>query len=171
MAYDVETYMSKDIITAHWTESMNSAYSKMTQAKIRHLPVVNDKGLLVGIISDRDFQRAMVKDPSSVAGYYDKVDFDSESKVRDFMSQPVRAVDEKTDLKTVARLMVKNKISAVLVVNAKSRPVGIITHEDLLKVLVEILDTNTPEFAEGFEEFVYNSPVGPIATSLSQIGI
>ena len=41
----------------------------MRSARIRHLPVVTDQGLLVGIITDRDVRRAAASDAPPLAEY------------------------------------------------------------------------------------------------------
>lgn len=171
MSIKVEQIMCEDIVTAHWTEDLGSAYKKMSRLGIRHLPVVDDRGELVGIISDRDFQRAMRTDTSYDSNYVMRAEFEAEALVRDYMSQPVKSVDESTDVKTVAHMMIEQKISAVLVINDDYKMVGIVTHEDLLQVLVDILDDRVETTFDEVESLAYNSPIGAVATSLSQAGI
>ncbi len=171
MSIKVDQIMSDDIVTAHWTEDLGSAYKKMVRLEIRHLPVVDDRGDLVGIISDRDFQRAMRTDTSYDSNYVMQAEFEGEALVRDYMTQPVKSVDASTDLKSVAHLMIDKKISAVLVVDDDYKMVGIVTHEDLLQVLVDILDDRTESVFEEVEGFAYNSPIGSVASTLSQAGI
>ncbi|NOZ82584.1 MAG: CBS domain-containing protein [Euryarchaeota archaeon] len=57
-------------------------------------------------------------------------------KVHEYMSSPVVAVPESATLEHVRNLMVKNRISRVLVVEG-SKPVGIVTHRDIAKLLAD----------------------------------
>jgi len=170
MAIKVDRIMSKNLVTAHWTEELNSAYNKMRRLGVRHLPVVADQGEIIGIISDRDFQRAMTYDESQPS-YCLKAEFANNSLVRDFMSQPVVTVNDHMDVKTVAHLMIEKKISAVLVINRLNRAIGIVTHEDLLKMLVGILDQQDESVFEELEGIAYNSSIGTATTALAQAGV
>ena len=136
--------MSGKLITIGWNEPMEKAFELMESHKLRHLPVLDESGNMLGIVSDRDVQRAMKaelvwaeairqKVPS-----FESVEFDPDAKVRHYMSWPVKSVDYHTDLRLVAGMMVSEKISAVLVTK-NDRHVGIVTTEDLLKVLMSLL--------------------------------
>ena len=51
--------MSKDLITAGPEMTIFDAKNLMTEKKIRHLPIVDGSGKLLGIVSDRDMRDAM----------------------------------------------------------------------------------------------------------------
>ena len=141
MKQPIQETMSKDLITVGWKETVEAAYHRMQDCRIRHLPVTNERGDVVGILSDRDVQRAMVSILEKGPGRHPRtetVHFEASSRVRDYMSWPVRFVEKSTDLRTVAQLMIKDKVSSVLVCSG-ARFVGIATSEDLLKVLVQLL--------------------------------
>jgi len=53
----VDEVMSRSLIVIQQDESVVSAAMKMIENGIRHLPVVDDRGRLVGIISIRDVLR------------------------------------------------------------------------------------------------------------------
>jgi acetoin utilization protein AcuB len=136
--------MSGKLITIGWNDSMAAAFQLMESHRLRHLPVLDESGNTLGILSDRDVQRAMKtelrwsesiqqKVPS-----FESVEFDPDAKVRHYMSWPVKSVDYHTDLRLVAGMMVSDKISAMLVTK-NDRHVGIVTTEDLLKVLMSLL--------------------------------
>lgn len=50
----VSAAMSKRVITARADESIDECLARMTDRRIRHLPVVDDKGRLSGIVSIGD---------------------------------------------------------------------------------------------------------------------
>lgn len=143
----VRENMSTHLITIGWGDSMKNAYLRMHSKHVRHLPVINDAGEIIGILSDRDVQRSMIsqmeREPGRVISD-ETIEFDPESRVRDYMSWPAMSVDQNSDLRLVAEKMVTEKISSFLVRKGDS-VVGIVTAEDLLKVLVELLsDPRTP---------------------------
>lgn len=48
-----KNFMTKDVITAEFSEGLDSIYQKLCQSKFRHLPITHRKKL-VGIASQRD---------------------------------------------------------------------------------------------------------------------
>lgn len=122
--------MTHTLVTVKWNTSIRQAHELMGERRIRHLPVTDEEGFVVGILSDRDVNRAM----SPV-----RPGFMEDSLVGDFMSWPAITVDEKTSIKDVAEGMVDEKVSAFLVTKGGEQVVGIITSEDLLRLLKEML--------------------------------
>lgn len=47
--------MTQDIKVAHPFDSVNDSLRRMSQGKFRHLPVIDDNGNLIGIVSQGDF--------------------------------------------------------------------------------------------------------------------
>lgn len=122
--------MTKTLITIRWNESIEKAFQKMEEFRIRHLPVVDKDDFVVGIISDRDVNRAMNTE---------RPGFDESVLVGDFMSWPAITVDEKASIADVAEGMVDEKVSAFLVTRNGNEVVGIVTSEDLLGYLAKQL--------------------------------
>lgn len=56
----VSEFMTKSLIVVNEKETLAEALRLMSRFKIRHLPVVDDKGSLVGIISIRDIEAAVI---------------------------------------------------------------------------------------------------------------
>ncbi|MFZ4715853.1 MAG: HPP family protein [Bacteriovoracaceae bacterium] len=133
--------LSKDImttmpITIHAGESIVQAYGKMKENSIRHLPVMNGQNQIIGILSDRDIQRAM--QVHRIDKFQQDIELPVEIPVEEFMSWPVYMVNEKTSIKVVAAQMLSQKVSAFLVEDEAGRLKGIITTDDLLKLLLEV---------------------------------
>ncbi|MEB3862272.1 MAG: CBS domain-containing protein [Desulfurococcales archaeon] len=56
----VSEFMTRSLIVVNEKETLAEALRLMSRFKIRHLPVVDDKGSLVGIISIRDIEAAVI---------------------------------------------------------------------------------------------------------------
>ena len=54
----VKDWMSKNVVTANEDTSMMEASQTLREKRIKRLPVVDKKGSLVGIVSDRDIKAA-----------------------------------------------------------------------------------------------------------------
>lgn len=130
----LENNMSKSIICVRWKHSVEQAWNLMSSQKIRHLPVIDDEGAIVGVLSERDILRAMDQKFSA---------FTKDSLVADYMNWPVITVDQSDSLTEVLEVMIQKKISS-LIVTKDEIPTGIITSEDMLRILRELL-LNTRE--------------------------
>lgn len=137
----VRENMSSHIITIGWNERIETAFKRMQQNNVRHLPVLTESGEIIGMLSDRDVQRAMVSSIENELmerGISETIVFDPETRVRDYMGWPVKTVDQHTELSLVAERMIHEKISSFLVSHGDNI-VGIVTTEDLLKTLIHLL--------------------------------
>lgn len=170
MDFKIDDLMSRHPITARYKDELSSAYLRMKREGFRHMPVIDDSGKVIGIISDRDFQRAMwPHEDFDMQGLPSVPQFQPGSKVSDFMSWPVKSLPEDANLLQAIEMMIDNKISAILV-NRGDQATGILTHEDLLRILASIL--RKPSSLEaGVMKLAYNTPLGKVADMLATAGI
>lgn len=134
----IQDIMTRHPSTVFVADSLQSAYQKMKHLKVRHLPVVNGAGKLVGIISDRDFQRVMNRE--RITETEENYSFDTRETVEDIMSWPVKAIPVSTTIRTAARLMLQDKLSALVITSSDQHPMGIVTTDDFLRYLVDSED-------------------------------
>lgn len=133
----IKELMSRDVKTIGVRESCHEAVARMSRARMRHLPVVDASGQLVGIVTDRDLRHRLFT--PAVFREIGAVPVESLLKntaVREVMSTPVVTVSPGDDLEKAARLMLVDKVGALPVVEA-GRVVGIITETDLLRQVVK----------------------------------
>ncbi len=159
--------MTTDLISVKSTENLLESYNKMKSNKIRHLPVIDHHGNVVGIISDRDFQRAMESVPP---GTTSSSNFGTGGLVRDYMSSSIKTVPFDTELISVVQEMLDNKINSVLITK-QGKVVGIISHQDLLQVLSDNLYPVKDKVLESLQNWLSKTPIGEVAHSLSLNGI
>lgn len=133
MVTDIKTIYSKNIISVKDSADLSVADDMMNNYNFRHLPVVDDSGTLVGILSKSDYI-ALKHVDSRLTKF----------TVKNFMSSQVKVVSKTTKIKEVARLFVAKKINSVLVVD-QTDVVGIVTSEDLIKLLASSDFTNESE--------------------------
>jgi len=116
---------------------MDEAMKIMRDSKVRRLPVLNDKGALVGIVSERDLLYASPS-PATSLSIHELHYLISKIVVADVMTTEVITVTEDTPLEEAARIMSDNKIGGLPVVS-NGKLVGIITETDLFKIFLELL--------------------------------
>jgi CBS domain-containing protein len=142
MTKTIHSIMTGHPATVFVADSVTSAYKKMKQMSIRHLPVVDAQGKLVGILSDRDFQRVMNR--VRISETEETYEFDVKDTIESIMSWPVQSVAETTTVKNAARLMLQEKLSALVVTTFDHHPKGIITTDDFLAYVIN-LDEKTKD--------------------------
>jgi acetoin utilization protein AcuB len=122
----VRDYMNKRPIVVGADDFVAKAEAKMRDGAFRRLPVVHE-GTLVGIITDRDIRQ--------YKGVSDKV------RIHSAMTHPVRTVAPDDEIEKAAHLMLQHNIGGLPVVQ-EHEVVGMITTDDLLRVLVDVLEGN-----------------------------
>ncbi len=121
----VHEMMTKNALCAEFDTPLASVKKIFEDKKIRHIPILRNSVELVGIISDRDMLKV------STLGTFEFL------KAKDIMSTIIVVADEATPLHAIAEVMVKEKISAVPIINPEMKFCGIITKTDLLRSIFE----------------------------------
>jgi len=127
----IEKAMSNTVVTINADDTLLHATRMMKDNKIKHLPVVDGSGALVGIVTDRDLKKASASDATTLEVHellylLDKVTNQS------IMSKNVVTIDTGAPLKQAALLMVDKGIGCLPVMDGKQL-VGIVTRTDVLR--------------------------------------
>jgi CBS domain-containing protein len=116
----VRDLMSMSPVTIKASETIADAHAEMEIGVIRHLPVVDDQGQLVGVLSDRDILRVLASSrPRQVA---------------EVMSRDVITIRPEANAHEAADLMLQHQISSVPVVGESGALIGIVTLTDYVEV-------------------------------------
>lgn len=134
----IQDILTKNVITVGASDSVRTAYQIMKDKNIRHLPVIDEHGDMVGILSDKDIFRAITPIPIN-SGREVSIEIDSTLRVKDFMSWPVRTVTDDSYIGDVANIFTAEKISAVVIIGKNNKYRGIVTSEDLISHLSLLL--------------------------------
>ncbi len=133
----IKDWMTSDVITIDPEASMMRAAKLMKEKGIRRLPVVDAKGALVGIISDRDVKEASPSKATTL-DVHELYYLLSEIKVKNIMTpNPMTIRDTDTVVKCAA-IMHDKKISGLPVLNDANELVGIMTQNEVYRVLLSI---------------------------------
>ena len=128
----VSDVMSTDLVTARPEESVVDAARKMAEEGVGSVLVVDERGTLLGIVTERDIVvRVVAKglDPSKTT-------------VGEIMTRNPITVFEDARLSDAAELMRSKRIGHLPVVNREGRLVGIVTRYDIVRIapgLIEVL--------------------------------
>lgn len=150
----VKELMSRVVMTVGTEDSCREALTRMRELKLRHLPVMDLRGKMAGMLTDRDLRHYLF-DPAvmrQIGGT--SVDSLLESvSVREIMSAPVVSVEPEEEMETAVGLMRTRKVGSLPVVK-DGQVVGILTETDVLRRIVRIDATSSP----GVEEIIVSYP-------------
>ncbi len=132
----VRDRMTKHPLTISEEDSVSEAHRYMEEQKIRHLPVVDKTGKLVGIIAEDDLLKA---EPSSATSLsvWEIHSLLTKVKVKSVMIRDVITTTEDTPIEEAAHLMLEHKIGSLPVMRG-NQLVGIITESDMFRTFMEL---------------------------------
>lgn len=140
----VSERMSKDLITALPDMKIADARNLMQEKRIRHLPVVDEKGLLMGMVSDRDVRSAMPSTLLKKPDYEITLGKIMNYPISDIMtSEPIKIYMYYT-IQDVLLIMRKHKVGALPVVDDDGYLRGILSTRDLLSAFVDVMGIDEP---------------------------
>ncbi len=133
----VRERMSKPVITVKPDLPIMEALNLMKAEQIRRTPVVDKKGRLVGIVSDKDLLNASPSDATSLSVW--EINYLlSQITVKEIMTRDVLTVKEDTPIEIAARMMADNKVGGIPIMRGEE-VVGLITETDLFKIFIELM--------------------------------
>lgn len=142
--------MTRPVYSIASESNISLAADIMAKKKVSGLPVINNGEELVGIISEKDLVKSVIKDSppsimSLVARCLETKGCPALSlkklKVVDLMTTPAIAVYENTPLSDVINLLNKGSINRLPVKDRNNRLLGIITRTDIIKAIFNTVCT------------------------------
>ncbi len=141
----VENIMTRSVLTAEEGSKITHIAGLMQARRIRHLPVVDAEGNLVGILSHRDVQKASPSDITTLSA--GEVNYLlSRLTAKDIMHRDTITCPPDTLVEDAASLMREKTIGCLPVVDG-GKLVGIITSVDLLDFFLDITGVSAREAA------------------------
>jgi acetoin utilization protein AcuB len=113
--------MTRNPVTITGSTTVGQALEIVQKRRLRHLPIVDDRDVLVGIVSEKDLLRAS-----------------GDAPVEEVMTKDVVTVTEYTALEEAARIMVDHRVSSLPVMR-NGKLVGLVTETDLFQIFMELL--------------------------------
>ena len=128
----VKDLMTKDVLTVDCEEATVFAFEKLMKHKISAMPVVDDEGKMVGIVTATDLGHNLILDKYQYG-----------TKVKSVMVKDVACVSSEDTIKDAISVMFDkapgDSIVNQLPVVDDSELVGIISDGDIIKILKEYL--------------------------------
>ena len=128
--------MKKNPITTTAETSIVDVADILKENHIHRLPVLDKKGKLIGVITEKDILHASPSPVSSLS-VYEMPYMLSRLKVSNLMTKDVRTIDPDTTVEEAAKIMVDDDLSCLPVIEGE-KLVGIVSKSDMFKVLYEL---------------------------------
>ena len=127
--------MTDRVFTVGPLDDLEAVYDLIDTHHVRHVPVVDRDGDLVGLLTQRDLARRAL-------GAQDDLPLSMQQeilrrrRVREIMSTEVDSVEPDENLKVAAEMLIDNKIGCLPVVEGEHL-VGILTESDFVRLYVK----------------------------------
>lgn len=134
----VEEIMKTDMIKIKEDTTIQEAMDLLQKHRIRHIPVVDEDMLIVGIVSDRD-----IRDASPSVFQLNALKEELNRPVSDIMKYPVITAHPLDFVEEAAVVLFENDISA-LPVAVDDKLVGMLTETNVLHTIVKLTGAHQP---------------------------
>lgn len=134
----VADIMVRNVITCNAGDTLAQARQLMKDRQVRHVPVVNDKGELVGLVT----QRVVLRETLLIASRFGIADLEYQEQKRlvaDLMETGIETVQSEMPLLEAGRYFMECKHGCLPVVD-DGQLVGIVTSADFVKLSVKLLE-------------------------------
>lgn len=134
----IANFMSSPVRTITPATLLPEAKDIMAAGSFRHLPVVDDNDMLLGIITDRDLRSALPPvemDEQERAAYLQRF---ATLTAGDIMTAVVTKLSDRATLDDALILFEESKIGALPIVNETNQIIGILAINDLLKAYKQL---------------------------------
>jgi CBS domain-containing protein len=131
----VRDVMSRAVRTVGRNDQLALADQLMKEERIRHLPVLDEDGIVCAVVSQRDlFRGALLR----ALGYGGRAEQSMlrQVAVKEAMSEDVHTTNPDTPLAEAARVMIERRIGCLPVVE-NEKLVGILTETDVVRLVAD----------------------------------
>lgn len=135
----VADVMTRKIVTITEEEALDTVDRGMLRMRFRHLPVVDDHGMLVGLLSHGDLLHASASSLSDREAERNALIL--QQPVRRIMQRDLLTVQPEDSLVQAGKVLWESKIGCLPVVKGDRTLVGMLTKSDFIRVALQLLGT------------------------------
>ncbi|HHB77054.1 MAG TPA: CBS domain-containing protein [Desulfobulbus sp.] len=147
----IKDWMATAVLTVDANTSVMRATRIMKENNIRRLPVLS-QGKLAGVVTDRDLKEAS---PSSTSDMdiHEMYYLLSEMKIKDVMTDKCISLHQEDTLEKAALVMLKEKISGIMILDDENNLVGLLSETDILRGFI-----HATGIQDGADQYVIDMP-------------
>jgi acetoin utilization protein AcuB len=140
----VSRSMTRKVITVDPQANIFEAQELMAQNHIRHLPVVEANGRLLGIVTDRDIRSALPYKFFKKAPANEEKKNLAQLKIKEIMTREPITISPSHTIQDALLIIQDSKVGALPVVDEDRKLMGIISVRDLLRAFTNVLGIGEP---------------------------
>lgn len=136
----VRSIMSDDILTLGIENTLSDARIMMVENNIRHIPIVDDEQVLMGLVSQRDVlsvEESTLFDINVTATSL--LDRDQHVKIDDFYRRDVVTINAHVSVHHAALTIQKYKIGCLPILSG-DKLIGLVTDSDFVNVAINLIE-------------------------------
>jgi CBS domain-containing membrane protein len=131
----VRDLMTEKVFTLNGRDDLAALYDLMDTRRVRHVPIVDSEGELVGLVTDRDLSRSALGTVEELPLSVER-DILRRRRIRDIMASEPDTIEPDATLREAAEILLENKVGCLPVVEGL-RLVGILTEADFVRDFLE----------------------------------
>lgn len=148
----VKDFMVKDVISASPSTSIKEVMTMFVREKIGGLPIIDENGVLRGIVTDGDILRAISPVDRQIHDYFSLITYVAEEGLEDRLSEladreviriakthGILTVHPEDEMKKVVSLLSKHHFKKLPVVDKSNHVVGVISRGDVIRRIQETI--------------------------------
>jgi len=154
----VKDVMTRKVVTVRGNTTIGELSKILLKNKISGVPVVDDEQKLIGMVTDADIITEDMEpifpiyfDPLIISyafienfeKYKKDIKEYLETPVEEIMTRRVKSVKNDTPVSEAAKIMVRDKINRIPVVDENNKVIGIVARADILKSMVSEAEKNS----------------------------
>ncbi|MFO7556080.1 MAG: CBS domain-containing protein [Desulfobacterales bacterium] len=140
----ISKVMTRNVVTIDRNADISQARELMAKHRFRHLPVVDEGNLPIGIVTDRDIRTASPSSPMDDEDHRTEWERFSKLKINDIMTKNPVTISPLDTIQDALLLLHKKHFGALPVVDEQGKLIGIISIRDLLREFINVLGLEEP---------------------------
>jgi CBS domain-containing membrane protein len=132
MELRVSDLMTEGVFAVQAADDLETVSDLMDERSVRHIPVVDENGKLIGLVSQRDLLRNTLVGRQGLPPELEAGSL--RTPVGQVMTRGVVTAEPRQDIRVAARVMLENKFGCLPVVDG-TRLVGILTESDFVRLM------------------------------------
>lgn len=135
----VADIMTRDVFPLKAEQSLNVVRLLMRTVHVRHVPILDDNGHFIGLLSHRDLLAYSISKLADIDPIEQR-ELERHILIRDVMRTEVETTNAATPLKEALELMLDKKFGCLPVIDESHKLIGIITEADIIRLALRLLD-------------------------------
>lgn len=142
----VKDFMVRDVISVRPNSSIKDVMTTFVEKKIGGVPIVDENGKLLGIVTDGDILRAIKPIDRRIQDYFSFITYIAEEDLDERLDEMAKvdiiriaktngivSVHPNDDMKTVVTLLSKHHFKKLPVIDETNHVVGVISRGDVIR--------------------------------------